>query len=160
MTTPPFEPRVPIDFPELHDRVRDSFARQGDADTLGPAGHLWRPVLWTSSCPMGGQGDPAARLSACGHGCHGAGFAVRLCGLHPDGEPTHAVLTIEFKINFLLAPAKGERFRMEGRVLKPGRTITVCEGRAFAIDGRQEKLDRHHGLHPHGSHRTRHDIQG
>ena len=50
-----------------------------------------------------------------------------------------AVLTIEFKIN-LLAPARGERFRMEGRVLKPGRTITVCEGRAYALDGTHEKL--------------------
>jgi len=65
--------------------------------------------------------------SACGY----AGFT-----LMPEGA---AVLTIEFKIN-LLAPAKGERFRMEGRVIKPGRTITVCEGRAFAIDGSQEKL--------------------
>ena len=50
-----------------------------------------------------------------------------------------AVLTIEFKIN-LLAPAKGQRFRMEGRVIKPGRTITVTEGRAYAIDNGQEKL--------------------
>ncbi|WP_198314785.1 MULTISPECIES: PaaI family thioesterase [unclassified Acidovorax] len=50
-----------------------------------------------------------------------------------------AILTIEFKIN-LLAPARGERFRMEGRVLKPGRTITVCEGRAFALEGPKEKL--------------------
>ena len=53
----------------------------------------------------------------------------------PDAE----VLTIEFKIN-LLAPAQGERFRMEGRVLKPGRTITVCEGRAYALHGGGEKL--------------------
>ena len=50
-----------------------------------------------------------------------------------------AVLTIEFKIN-LLAPAKGQRFRMVGQVIKPGRTITVVEGQAFAIDGAQEKL--------------------
>jgi uncharacterized protein (TIGR00369 family) len=57
--------------------------------------------------------------SACGY----AGFTL----MPPDA----AVLTIEFKIN-LLAPARGERFRMEGRVLKPGRTITVCEGRAYA----------------------------
>ena len=49
------------------------------------------------------------------------------------------VLTIEFKIN-LLAPAQGERFRMEGRVLKPGRTITVCEGRAYALQDGSEKL--------------------
>ena len=29
---------------------------------------------------------------------------------------------------------------MEGQVLKPGRTITVAEGRAYAIDGGREKL--------------------
>ncbi|MFY3383981.1 PaaI family thioesterase [Paracidovorax sp. MALMAid1276] len=65
--------------------------------------------------------------SACGY----AGFTL----MAEDA----AVLTIEFKIN-LLAPAKGERFRMEGRVIKPGRTITVCEGRAIAVDGNDEKL--------------------
>ncbi len=50
-----------------------------------------------------------------------------------------AVLTIEYKIN-LLAPAKGERFRMVGEVVKPGRTISVVEGRAWAIDEGREKL--------------------
>jgi acyl-coenzyme A thioesterase PaaI-like protein len=49
------------------------------------------------------------------------------------------VLTIEFKIN-LLAPARGERFRMEGLVIKPGRTVTVTEGRAYAIHDGREKL--------------------
>lgn len=29
---------------------------------------------------------------------------------------------------------------MEGRVIKPGRTITVTEGRAYAIDQGKEKL--------------------
>ena len=38
------------------------------------------------------------------------------------------------------APAKGQRFRMVGTVVKPGRTITVVEGQAFAIDGEREKL--------------------
>ena len=41
-----------------------------------------------------------------------------------------AVLTIEFKLN-LLAPARGPRFRFEGRVTKAGRTISVVDGRAF-----------------------------
>jgi len=50
------------------------------------------------------------------------------------------VLTIEFKVN-LLAPGQGERFRFVGETLKPGRTISVCEGRAYGIkeDG-AEKL--------------------
>ena len=49
------------------------------------------------------------------------------------------VLTIEYKIN-LLAPAQGTRFRMEGAVVKPGRTITVTEGRAYALHEGREKL--------------------
>jgi uncharacterized protein (TIGR00369 family) len=49
------------------------------------------------------------------------------------------VLTIEYKIN-LVAPGRGQLFRMEGLVVKPGRTISVVEGRAYAIDEGQEKL--------------------
>ncbi len=48
-----------------------------------------------------------------------------------------AVLTIEFKIN-LLAPAKGERFLFRGQVTKPGRTIIVADGQAYAYDGEGE----------------------
>ena len=49
------------------------------------------------------------------------------------------VLTVEFKIN-LLAPAKGQMFRFVGSVVKPGRTLVVSEGRAFASDGGNEKM--------------------
>ncbi|MCY6381927.1 PaaI family thioesterase [Hoeflea prorocentri] len=51
-----------------------------------------------------------------------------------------AVLTIEFKIN-LLSPARGERFVFRAEVTKPGSTITVADGKAFAVrpDG-TEKL--------------------
>ena len=41
------------------------------------------------------------------------------------------ILTVEFKTN-LLAPARGERFVFRATVVKPGRTLTVCEARAFA----------------------------
>ena len=49
------------------------------------------------------------------------------------------VLSVEFKIN-LLSPAKGERFIAEGVVLKPGRTLTVCEGKVHAEHGGERKL--------------------
>ncbi|MBU0745216.1 MAG: PaaI family thioesterase [Gammaproteobacteria bacterium] len=134
MSTPHFEPRVA----NFADRVRDSFARQGAMQTLGASlgllssGAVDIELPWalglTQQHGFLHAGMVATALdSACGY----AGFTL----MASDA----AVLTIEFKIN-LLAPAKGERFRMEGRVLKPGRTITVCEGRAFAIDGTQEKL--------------------
>jgi uncharacterized protein (TIGR00369 family) len=50
-----------------------------------------------------------------------------------------AVLTVEFKTN-LLAPAAGQRFRFHAVVIKPGRTLTICDARAFAHDGAAEKL--------------------
>ena len=50
-----------------------------------------------------------------------------------------AILTVEFKTN-LLTPGRGERFIFRGKVVKPGRTITVCEAQAFAVDGGEEKL--------------------
>jgi uncharacterized protein (TIGR00369 family) len=49
------------------------------------------------------------------------------------------ILTVEFKTN-LLAPAKGERFAFRASVVKPGRTLTVCEARAFAQAGGSETL--------------------
>jgi len=118
--------------------VKDSFARQGAMQTLGARLGLLEPAAvdielsWAAALTQQHgflhAGMVATALdSACGY----AGFTL----MAEDA----AVLTIEFKIN-LLAPAKGERFRMEGRVIKPGRTITVCEGRAFAIDGSQQKL--------------------
>ena len=49
------------------------------------------------------------------------------------------ILTVEFKTN-LLAPARGERFLFRARVLKPGRTLTVCEGQAFAAHDGADSL--------------------
>ena len=41
------------------------------------------------------------------------------------------ILTVEFKTT-LLAPARGGRFVFKAEVVKPGRTLTFCEARAFA----------------------------
>ena len=41
------------------------------------------------------------------------------------------ILTVEFKTT-LLAPARGERFVFKAKVIKPGRTLTFCEAKAFA----------------------------
>ena len=119
-------------------RVEDSFALQGVMQTLGARLEKLQPgavdigLAWDRSLTQQHgflhAGVVSTALdSACGY----AAFS-----LMPEDA---AVLTIEFKIN-LLAPAKGERFRMEGRVLKPGRTITVCEGRAYALQDQKEAL--------------------
>jgi uncharacterized protein (TIGR00369 family) len=134
MDQPRFEPRDPA----YAARVRDSFAMQGAMATIGATladvtpGCVVIELPWSAPlCQQHGflhAGMVATALdSACGY----AGFS-----LMPQDA---GVLTIEFKIN-LLAPAKGQRFRMVGQVIKPGRTVTVTEGRAYAIDGGSEKL--------------------
>lgn len=48
------------------------------------------------------------------------------------------VLSVEFKVN-LLSPATGDRLQARGRVLRAGRTITVCACDVFALVGSEEK---------------------
>jgi acyl-coenzyme A thioesterase PaaI-like protein len=58
----------------------------------------------------------------------------------PDLLPKDAaVLTVEYKIN-LMKPAAGRRFRATGKVLKAGRTLSVCSGSVEAQDGAQWSL--------------------
>ncbi len=52
-------------------------------------------------------------------------------------DPGAEVLTVEFKIN-LLAPAAGEQLVARRRVLRAGRTLTVCRGDAVTIRDGQE----------------------
>jgi uncharacterized protein (TIGR00369 family) len=49
------------------------------------------------------------------------------------------VLTIEYKVNFV-APARGEFAIARGHVLKPGRTVTVCQGEVLVVQDGVEKL--------------------
>jgi uncharacterized protein (TIGR00369 family) len=53
--------------------------------------------------------------------------------------PAATVLTVEFKVN-LLSPAHGERFLARGRVIRSGRTLSVCAGDVVAMKGTEEKL--------------------
>jgi uncharacterized protein (TIGR00369 family) len=53
--------------------------------------------------------------------------------------PGASVLTIEYKVNFL-SPAQGERMVAHGRVVRPGRTVTVCSGDVVAISGGSERI--------------------
>jgi len=49
------------------------------------------------------------------------------------------VLTVEYKVNFL-RPARGDKFLAVGRVIKPGRTLTICNGEVSAINGDDHRL--------------------
>ena len=95
----------------------------GEVDLSMPYG-----VEWTQQNGFVHAGVITAGLdTACG---------IAAFTLMPAGSD---ILTVEFKTN-LLAPAKGERFFFRAVVVKPGRTLTVCEGRAFAQTGGAENL--------------------
>jgi acyl-coenzyme A thioesterase PaaI-like protein len=53
--------------------------------------------------------------------------------------PGHAVLSVELKTN-LLSPARGDRLVAIGRVVRAGRTLTVCLGEGWMEreDGREQ----------------------
>jgi uncharacterized protein (TIGR00369 family) len=53
--------------------------------------------------------------------------ALTLC------PPATDVLSVEFKVN-LLAPARAPRFLAQGRVVRPGRTLTVCQASVYGLD--------------------------
>jgi uncharacterized protein (TIGR00369 family) len=53
--------------------------------------------------------------------------------------PGASVVTVEYKVNFL-SPAQGERMLARGRVLRPGRTVTVCAGDVLAVIGGEDRL--------------------
>lgn len=115
---------------EIEARVRASFERQKMMRTIGAELTLVTPGMveiemayaeaLTQQHGFLHAGVISAALdSACGY----AAFSL----MPADA----AVLTIEFKIN-LLAPGKGERFLFRGSVTKPGRTILVADGQAYA----------------------------
>ena len=45
-----------------------------------------------------------------------------------------SVLSVEYKIN-LLSPADGERLVASGQVVRPGRTLTVCDLEVVVLQG-------------------------
>lgn len=118
---------------DFEGRVRASFARQQIMTTIGAeltrvnAGEVeiemgYSPELTQQHGFLHAGIISTALDSACGY----AAYSVM-----PENA---AVLTIEFKVN-LLSPGKGERFLFRGSVTKPGRTIIVADGQAYAYDG-------------------------
>lgn len=124
--------------PNFESRVRDSFSQQEMLTSLGAqigllrAGevHLTAPydARFTQQDGFLHAGTVTTLMdSACGYAAY---------SLMPAAS---RVLSVEFKVN-LLAPARGVRFRAEGRVIKAGQTLTVCEGKLFSIEKEEETL--------------------
>ncbi len=117
--------------PDYERRVRASFARQNAMVAIGAELTLVTPGIIEIEMPF----SPAFTQQ---HGfLHAGVIAMALdsaCGYAAFSMmPSDAgVLTIEFKVN-LLAPGRGDRFLFRGSVTKPGRTIVVADGQAYAM---------------------------
>jgi len=120
------------------EKVRESFARQGLMRHLGAVleavrpgeceiGVAWREELGQQHSFFHAGVTGAIADSACGYAA---------LSLLPAGK---AVLTVEYKLN-LLAPATGERLMARGRVVRAGRTLTVCSAEVFAVGNGVETL--------------------
>ncbi len=118
--------------PDYEQRVRASFARQAAMATLGATlvrvnpGEValeisFRPELTQQHGFLHAGIVTSVMDSACGYA------ALSLM------ESGAAVLSVEFKVN-LLAPARGNRFRAIGRVVRAGRTVTVVSGEFRVVE--------------------------
>ncbi|MBQ8106616.1 MAG: PaaI family thioesterase [Afipia sp.] len=124
--------------PDFEARVRRTFAGQPALTTLGITLFKVGPGTLELRMPYD------MRFSQQNGFLHGGIVSAGLdtaCGLasYTLMPATADILTVEFKIN-LLAPARGQTFRFVGKVVKPGRTLVVSEGHAYASDDEREKL--------------------
>ena len=124
--------------PHFESRVRSGFAAQPLMRTLGATlakiapGEVHIELPFSAALTQGNGYIHAGAItsivdSACGY----AAFS-----LMPVGT---SVLTVEFKVN-LINPAKGDRFVAIGKVIKPGRTLSVCSGEVIAFANAETKL--------------------
>jgi uncharacterized protein (TIGR00369 family) len=124
---PPFE----AENPDYAATVAASFARQGLMRALG----VELVEVTPGACVLSAAADP--RLTQQQGLFHGALIGAMLdsaggyagYSLMPPGTE---VLTTEYKINFIAA-ATGERLIARGRVITPGRRVTVTMAEAFCV---------------------------
>lgn len=124
--------------PEFATRVRLNFGEQRIMATLGASLGTIGPGVVDIVLPFR---DDLTQQDGFIHAGVVATIGDSACGyaaytMMPAGS---RVLSIEFKVN-LLAPAVGERLEARGRVVRAGRTITVCRADVVAVTDEKEKL--------------------
>jgi uncharacterized protein (TIGR00369 family) len=131
------KPMVPRD-PDWDAKVRASFKRQTFMDTIGAR----IAALSPGYCEV----ELAFRGDLCQQNGYLHGGLVTTIAANATGyaafslmPPNSSVLGVDYKIN-LLNPAAGDRFIAIGRVVKPGRTLSVVECDVEAEAGGARKL--------------------
>lgn len=123
--------------PELLERVRASYAKQTVMATLNASLTRVEPGVVEIALPF--RADLAQQ-----HGFLHAGIVSTVldsaCGyaaftLMPADS---GVVSVEFKVN-LLSPAAGSRLIVRARVIRAGRTLSVCQADGFMLQDGAEK---------------------
>ena len=128
MTTSAQTPRA-LD-PATEQRIREGIGRQTLLTTLGisiaelAVGRVVLDLPYRADlCQQNGFVHAGAITTLADSAC---GYAA--ASLMAEGRD---VLTVEFKVN-LLSPARADRFRATGEVIRAGRTLTVCSAEVVA----------------------------
>jgi uncharacterized protein (TIGR00369 family) len=129
-------PDFKVKDPDFEARVRTSFASQGIMDHIGAELRKIEPGYCEIELPYS---DAVSQQHGFFHGgvigtiADSAGGYAAFSLMDADDE----VLTVEYKLN-LMALALGERLIARGRVLRPGKTLTVCRAEVAVLkDGKE-----------------------
>lgn len=124
--------------PNFETRVRASFERQTFMSTLGAVLDRVAPGEIDIRMPIRPQ---LSQQHGFVHAGAVASIADSACGYAASTllPADSGVLAVEFKIN-LLAPAAGEYLIARGRVIRAGRTLTVCQADVVAVSEGKERL--------------------
>ena len=122
--------------PDFAARVRKSFAAQGIMSHIGATLTLIEPGACEIELPYS---DAVSQQHGFFHGGVIGTIADSAGGYAAFGlmDAEDGILTVEYKLN-LMAPADGDLLIARGRVLRPGRTLTVARAEVCVVkDGRE-----------------------
>ena len=123
--------------PHYEDRIKATFTRQPFMELLGAQLIAVHP----GSCEIH---LPYREELSQQHGFFHAGTIGTIadnaagCAASTLMDAESSVLTVEFKLN-LLAPGNGELLVARSHVIKPGRTLSVCQSDVFVRRNGEEK---------------------
>jgi uncharacterized protein (TIGR00369 family) len=132
-----FTPRNPA----WEQRSREIFERQSFMRMIGARVANLAPRVCDLELPYR---DDLCQQNVYLHGGVITSIADTSCGIASSTlmSAEARILSVEFKYN-MMAPAAGERFIARGRVVRPGRTLTIAESFVFAVrDGSEHEIGR------------------
>lgn len=132
-----FEPRNPA----WEKKSREIFERQSFMRLIGARIGRIEPGLCDIELPFR---EDLCQQNIYLHGGVVTSLADTSCGIASATllSPDAGILTVELKCN-MMAPAAGELFIARGRVIRPGRTLTIVESAVFGVkDGIENEIGR------------------